>query len=301
MKDTTQYIFFLGKGGVGKSTLAALTALKLSIDNSVLLTSMDPAHNLSDIFLEKFSEKPSALNKNLLVKEIDTEKWIKKYLKDIEEQMQKTYTYFTAFNLEKYFGLIKYSPGIEEYILITAFKKISEQFSDKKYIIFDMPPTALALKFFSLSSLSLLWLEQLMNLRKEIIKRHDMITKVKLGKKEYEFDKVLNKLSHQIKFYTELQQVFKNHSKTKIDLVLNPDDISIAESKRIVEKLKKLGIGTSSIYLNKIDKDEEYKIDSNFFKKSQLIEIPYSDKPLIGIETLKEFIPNLKLSDQETK
>lgn len=295
MKDTTQYIFFMGKGGVGKSTLSALTSLKLSSDNSVLLTSVDPAHNLSDIFLKKFSEKPTSVNRNLLVKEIDTKKWIKKYLKDIEEQMRKTYTYFTAFNLEKYFGLIKYSPGIEEYVLINAFNKIREQFSDKKYIVFDMPPTALALKFFSLPSLSLLWLEQLMNLRKEIIERQEMITKIKFGKKEFELDKILNKLTHQRKYYTELQQVFRNFSTTKINLVLNPDELSFAESKRIIEKLQKLGINISNLFLNKTEKNKEPKNIVSTFKKYTITEIPNSEKSLIGIGTLKEFVSRIKL------
>ena len=297
MKDTTQYIFFMGKGGVGKSTLSALTSLKLSSDNSVLLTSVDPAHNLSDIFLKKFSEKPTSVNRNLLVKEIETEKWIKKYLKEIEEQMQKTYTYFTAFNLEKYFGLIKYSPGIEEYVLINAFNKIREQYSDKKYIVFDMPPTALALKFFSLPSLSLLWLEQLMNLRKEIIERQEMITKVKFGKKEFELDKVLNKLTQQRKFYTELQQVFKNISTSKINLVLNPDELSFAESKRIIEKLQKLGINISNLFLNKTDKDSDSQSIASTFKKYTITEIPNSEKPLIGIRTLEEFVSKIKLPE----
>ena len=295
MNEQVQYIFFLGKGGVGKSTLSALTSLKLSSDNSVLLTSVDPAHNLSDIFLKKFSEKPTSVNRNLLVKEIDTETWTKKYLKDIEEQMRKTYTYFTAFNLEKYFGLIKYSPGIEEYVLINAFNKIREQFSDKKYIVFDMPPTALALKFFSLPSLSLLWLEQLMNLRKEIIERQEMITKVKVGKKEFELDKVLNKLTQQRKYYTELQQVFRNFSTTKINLVLNPDELSFAESKRIIEKLQKLGINISNLFLNKTENDKGPKNIVSTFKKYPITEIPNSEKPLIGIRTLKEFVSRIKL------
>ena len=287
----------MGKGGVGKSTLSALTSLKLSSDNSVLLTSVDPAHNLSDIFLKKFSEKPTSVNRNLLVKEIETEKWIKKYLKEIEEQMQKTYTYFTAFNLEKYFGLIKYSPGIEEYVLINAFNKIREQYSDKKYIVFDMPPTALALKFFSLPSLSLLWLEQLMNLRKEIIERQEMITKVKFGKKEFELDKVLNKLTQQRKYYTELQQVFKNISTSKINLVLNPDELSFAESKRIIEKLQKLGINISNLFLNKTDKDSDSQSIASTFKKYTITEIPNSEKPLIGIRTLEEFVSKIKLPE----
>ena len=293
MDGTTQYIFYLGKGGVGKSTLSALTALKLSYNFPVLLVSIDPAHNQSDIFVKKFSEKPTSVNKNLLVKEIDTDKWIKKYLGDIEEQMRKAYTYFTAFNLEKYFELIKYSPGIEEYTLITAFNKIREQFSDKKFIVIDMPPTALALKFFSLPSISLIWIEQLLKLRKEIISRQEMITKVKLGKKEFELDKVLNKLTQHVKFFTELQQTFRNLYTTKINLVLNPDELSIAESKRIVNKLQGIGINISTLFVNKTHNDDEYENIIKSFPKLPIIKTPNSVKPLIGLKVLEEFISEI--------
>ena len=293
MDGTTQYIFYLGKGGVGKSTLSALTALKLSYNFPVLLVSIDPAHNQSDIFVKRFSEKPTSVNKNLLVKEIDTDKWIKKYLGDIEEQMRKAYTYFTAFNLEKYFELIKYSPGIEEYTLITAFNKIREQFSDKKFIVIDMPPTALALKFFSLPSISLVWIEQLLKLRKEIISRQEMITKVKLGKKEFELDKVLNKLTQQVKFYTELQQTFRNLYTTKINLVLNPDELSIAESKRIVNKLQGIGINISTLFVNKTHDDDDYDSIIKSFPKLPIIKTPNSVKPLIGLKVLEEFISEI--------
>jgi len=296
MDGTTQYIFYLGKGGVGKSTLSALTALKLSYNFPVLLVSIDPAHNQSDIFVKRFSEKPTSVNKNLLVKEIDTDKWIKKYLGDIEEQMRKAYTYFTAFNLEKYFELIRYSPGIEEYALITAFNKIREQFSDKKYIVFDMPPTALALKFFSLPSISLIWIEQLLKLRKEIISKQEMITKVKLGKKEFELDKVLNKLTEQVKYYTELKQSFRNLNTTKINLVLNPDELSLAESRRIVDKLQGIGINISTLFVNKTHTGNDYNNIIKSLPKLPLIKTPNSVKPLIGLKVLEEFIAEIKFN-----
>lgn len=289
MDGTTKKIFYLGKGGVGKSTLSALTALKLSYNFPVLLVSIDPAHNQSDIFAKRFSEKPTSVNKNLLVKEIDTDKWIKKYLSDIEGQMRKAYTYFTAFNLEKYFELIRYSPGIEEYALITAFNKIREQFSDKKFIVFDMPPTALAMKFFSLPSISLVWIEQLLKLRKEIISKQEMITKVKLGKKEFELDKVLNKLTEQVKYYTELQQTFRNFNTTKINLVLNPDELSLAESRRTVDKLQDISINISTLLVNKTHDNDNYENIDKSFPNLPLVNIPNSVRPLIGLKALEEF------------
>jgi len=243
--------------------------------------------------VRKFSEKPTSVNKNLLVKEIDTDKWIKKYLGEIKEQMRKAYTYFTAFNLEKYFELIRYSPGIEEYTLITAFNKIKEQYSDKKFIVIDMPPTALALKFFSLPSVSLVWIEQLLKLRKEIISKQEMITKIKLGKKEFELDKVLSKLTQQVKFYTELQQVFRNLFTTKINLVLNPDELSLAESKRIVNKLQCIGINISTLFVNKTLEDDDCNSIIKSFPEFPLIKIPNSTRPLIGPKVLEEFISEI--------
>ncbi len=164
-------IFFVGKGGVGKSTSSALTSVFLAQKGfQVLIISLDPAHNQSDIFEKNLSDKPFQIAPNLLAIEIDQEFWIKQYLKDIHNQINKTYSYLTALNLDKYFKVIKHSPGLEEYALILAFEQIRKDFSQLDYLIFDMPPTALALKFFNLPSLSMIWIEHLLALREVAIK-----------------------------------------------------------------------------------------------------------------------------------
>lgn len=144
-------LFFMGKGGVGKSTSSALYSVYLAEKGyKVLMVSLDPAHNQSDIFKKSFSDKPTKVTNAFSVIEVDQEKWIKLYLKEIQLQINRTYTYLTAFNLEGYFKVIKHSPGLEEYALILAFNHIQNNFTDYDYLIFDMAPTALSLKFFNL-------------------------------------------------------------------------------------------------------------------------------------------------------
>ena len=289
--DRPVNIFYMGKGGVGKSTSAALNSLFLSHKGlEVLLVSLDPAHNLSDIFQIKLSDRPRQIAPRLQAIEIDQEEWIKRYLKEIEQQIKRNYIYLTSFNLEKYFKIIKYSPGLEEYALILAFREIRQKFSNVDFLIFDMPPTALSFKFFNLPTLSLVWTNHLLTLRKEIIKKRQLITKIKLRKKEIETDKVLSKIQQSICKYTALKQLFEDRRLTKINLVLNPDPLSLAESRRIVGLLREMNISLCQVIINKIQGNPYIEPILKEFKGVPTLKMPFSQTPLIGIKTLTKFI-----------
>ncbi len=294
METKAKNIFFLGKGGVGKSTSSALTAVHLARQgHNVLLVSMDPAHNLGDIFERKLSEKPVKILPGLTVRETDIRYWVKKYLDDIHFQIKKSYAYLTAFNLEKYFDVIKYSPGIEEYALLIAYKHIRQNAQDADYLIFDMPPTALTVKFLTLPHTSLIWLENLADLRRKIIEKRDIITKIKLGKKEKETDKILNKLQEQINEYTAIKNIFENPEKTLLNLVMNTDKLSFSESELIVKSLQEFGLDVQNIYINKYTPEfDTARIEQRFpGRKIQLL--PLSDEPLLGVERLEKYIASL--------
>ena len=294
MDSKTTNLFFLGKGGVGKSTSSALTAVYLSnLGKNVLLVSMDPAHNQSDIFESKFSEKPVKIKSNLLVKEVEINYWINKYLSDIQFQIKRTYAYLTAFNLENYFDIIKFSPGIEEYALLLAYKEIRNKFTDKDFIIFDMPPTALTLKFLGLPTLSLLWVQKLLDLRNTIIEKKKIITKVKLGTKEIERDKILNKLTLQIEQYSNVKSVFENKEKTILNIVMNPDKLSFSESSLIVDKLKSFNLSANNLIINKsVNGFDTSEIKRNFdYKHLQIF--PQSAVPLLGLTTLESYLKTI--------
>ncbi len=294
MDKTTKNIFFLGKGGVGKSTSSALTALHLAeTGKKVQLVSMDPAHNQSDIFEKKFSEKAVKIGENLTVKEIDINVWVKKYLSDIQFQVKRSYSYLTAFNLEDYLDIIKYSPGIEEYALLMAYKNIRKNAGATDFIIFDMPPTALTLKFLTLPHLSLLWLKNLLGLRNKIIEKREIITKVKWGKKEVETDKIKNKLQKQIKDYKAVKAVFEDTEKTCLNLVLNTDKLSFSESGLIVKKLAEFNITVKNIFLNKFTDGFDTGIIERKYSRMGIQVFPVSEKPLLGIPVLSDYLHHL--------
>lgn len=281
----------MGKGGVGKSTSAALTSVFLAQKgHRVLLVSLDPAHNQSDIFEKRLFDKPSEMMPGLLAAEIDQDAWIRTYLKDVHRQINKTYAYLTAFNLEKYFDVIKHSPGLEEYALILAFETIRKNYSHFDYLMFDLPPTALSLKFFSLPSLSLVWIEHLLALRREIIEKRELITKIKLLGKEFERDKVLNKIEEQRKQYQAFKEMFENTEQTHVFLVLNPDKLSHAESLRILNDLKQINIRLYRTIYNKRPANKSCAQIDPAFAGIPMLNFPYSETPLIGIKSLQQFL-----------
>jgi arsenite-transporting ATPase len=282
--------FFIGKGGVGKSTTSALSALHhagQAVDT--LLVSMDPAHNQRDIFCKNFSEKPLKVTRHLTVKEVDTDYWIAKYLKDTENQIKRAYQYHTAFNLQGCFNVLRFSPGLEEYALLLAFENILHAWTNKEIIIFDMPPTALTLKFFSLPFTTLIWLEELLRLRKMIYSKKEIISKIKLGTKTIEQDKVLKKLEQLIRTHSHVRDHFISPA-TRINLVMNNDRLSSAEALRIKKRLTDIGIPVWQLVINKITDEEKDACPLNELGVGNVIRFPLSDIGLCGADILKDYL-----------
>ena len=284
-------LFFTGKGGVGKSTNASLFAYRLArTGKRVVLNSIDPAHNLHDIFQTKLSEKPRTIIPGLEVGETNLETWVKKYLKDTEDSFKTVYKYQAAFSLEKYFKTLKYSPGLEEYAVLLALTDVIERNRDKDYIVFDTPPTALTLKFLALPSVSLLWLRELAKFRQIILDKKEIITRVQSGRKK-EFvqkDAILRKLDELIETYGNLVNVFADKNKTSVVMVLNPDTLSLAESQLIWTELQNLNMAIPLVIINKDRNDEDFvRLVKMQFKGAEILRIGCQQNEVTGTRALE--------------
>lgn len=287
--------FFIGKGGVGKSTTSALTALNLAhTGHDTLLVSMDPAHNQSDIFQRRFFEKPTPVVRNLAVKEIDLDYWMATYLKDTQAQLKKAYSYQSAFNIQNYYNILKYSPGLEEYALLLAFEDTLHSEKRRDSIVFDMPPTALTMRFFSLPSITLIWLKELLKLRGQIYDKKEIISKIKFGKREIEQDKVKDRLESLIDDHIHLQNHFTANG-TCINLVLNNDPLSLAEAIRIRVKLGDIGMDIGQLMLNKVKKEEPIESITDQLNGYPLNRFPLYSGNLCGLESLEKYIQETAL------
>lgn len=247
---------FLGKGGVGKSTCSSMEAIKLSkSDNKVLLDSLDPAHNLHDIFNQTFSNKVKKVVDNLYIRESDISLLGKKYIKATQEQLKGLYHYQQSLNIDRYFSILKYAPGTEEYAALLALERC---LTEKKYdnVVIDTPPTALTLKTLALPSVNLHWINSLIEMRSEIVNKKNTIKNIRKENQELlSEDPIYNRLLSMKRRYDSLNDKLKDSNLVEFVLILNEDELSFSESLLIKKEMKELAFSIDRIIINKSSKD----------------------------------------------
>ncbi len=261
-------LFFTGKGGVGKSTMSAAAAWQLSQKKRVLIVSLDPAHNLGDIFGVAIGDKKILFTKNLSLKEVDLRKLSREYLKREINVLTDTYRYLQTLNLDNYFSVLKYSPGIEEYALLTSIEKTIREEKDFDFIIFDTPPTGLTLRFLALPSITITWIDRLIQIRRTILEKRHTIHRLRgtlddaetiLDYRE-EDDDVLKRLKRLNDNYQSLNRILQGEDST-VALVYNPDILSLRESGRLIEGLQDLKLPLRMLINNKVTGNNETMSD----------------------------------------
>ncbi|MDP1757640.1 MAG: ArsA-related P-loop ATPase, partial [Pseudohongiella sp.] len=108
-------LFFGGKGGVGKTTVSASTALAMADSGKrVLLVSTDPAHNLGHLFDRKIGPSPVRLAPGLDGLELDPELTVEKHLEEVTAALRRIMPIHLASEIDKHMALSRDAPGMQE-------------------------------------------------------------------------------------------------------------------------------------------------------------------------------------------
>jgi arsenite-transporting ATPase len=252
-KKETQFYLFAGKGGVGKTSMAAATALYFARQGKkTLIISTDPAHSLADSFEKKISGEMMQIADNLYGVEIDPKKSMAEYKEKLAPKIGKV-GFLKGLGLEDVFDFAGTVPGIDE---LAAFDKFLLYMQSKDYdiIIFDTAPFGHTLRFLSLPDVLDSWVGKMISIRLKIAGLINMFKKVmpfgeseeggtKLGTEELELIK---------KRISEARKMLSNKKKTHFNLVLIPETMSISESERSVKILGEYGIPVSKVVVNQL-------------------------------------------------
>ena len=156
--DETRYLFFTGKGGVGKSTIASTAATKLAeAGHETLVVTTDPAAHLEDIFGERVGHEPTSVGQaNLDAARIDQEKALEEYRTQVLDHVTEMYgdKEDTQIDVDAAIANVEEeleSPCAEE---MAALEKFVSYFDEDGYdvVVFDTAPTGHTLRLLELPS-----------------------------------------------------------------------------------------------------------------------------------------------------
>ncbi len=272
-----EILFFTGKGGTGKTTLSTINAINKSLKNKkVLLVSIDPAHSLSDILkIAKYSDEQM---KNLTIIEIDIQKEAENYIKNALDLISNFITGASVKKIETMIEQLTQSPGSEEAVIMETISKIIKREEGKfDYIIFDTAPSGHLLNLIKDIYYSGILLET-------IYKESGRIFHLKKlqGKELPDIPSIIKERYERIKKVGE----YIKDKKAKFVIVMNPDYLSLEETKRLVKNLENMNASIKAIVVNKIfgkNFPEEHvenqqgviKEIENTFKNYELIKVNY--------------------------
>ncbi|WP_457620626.1 ArsA family ATPase [Methanopyrus sp.] len=310
-----RYVFFGGKGGVGKTTCAAATAVWLSEEEGkdVLVVSTDPAHSLSDIFDQDIGSEPTSIEgvEGLKAIEIDPEKAAEEYV----EVMKRVYEMSKDKGMEDLFGgedllreqeeLLKSSPGIDE---AAAFQKFMELMKDDSYdvIVFDTAPTGHTLRFLSVPETLERQVKTMIKVRRTLRQVSKMLKALIpfADSDEDEEDEILENLEKMKKEVEEIRETLSDASLTAFRLVMTPEEMAIYEARRALRTLNHYEIPVDMIIVNKVmpkradecefcrtrRKMEEKRLEliEKYFGDKKILQIPMFAEEVRGLEKIRQ-------------
>ena len=277
-------ILFTGKGGVGKTTIAASTALKTAKEGKkTLIISTDPAHSLSDALDIQLSPEPTEIAPNLYAQEFDVYYSMQKYWNNMRNLMNTIFRWKGVKNVVA--EELSVLPGMEE---ASAFLWLEKYYTEGSYdvIVIDSAPTGETLTLLSLPQVAKSWMTKAFSRKnlavKTVTKGVKFFTGVPLDKGLEEMDELFQKLE-------SIQQVFLNPEVASIRIVTNPERMVIKEARRAYTYLQLYGYNVDAVVINRILPEEKVGEAFKYYLTSQKkyieeIEENFDPLPILKVE-----------------
>jgi arsenite-transporting ATPase len=256
-KPTLKYVFFGGKGGVGKTVLASAAAVAFAnMGKRTLLASTNPVHSLSGCMDQDLFGKVTPVQgvPNMWAYEIDTKETIEHSKQEIREKID----WFLKFaeirgKADEFIESATMNPAFEESAMFENM--IDLMFKDEYEVyVFDTAPTANARRLLGMSSVYSLWVNKMVESRREA---QAMRLRLSYSKKQEEKDPLMDYLISFQDRMAQAKELLTDPAKTAFFFVTLPEALPIAVIRRFINWFREFGIPVGGVVVNmQIDKSE---------------------------------------------
>jgi arsenite/tail-anchored protein-transporting ATPase len=247
-----KYVFFGGKGGVGKTAMAGATAVWLGEQGKrTLLASTNPVHSLSGLLDQDVFGKHTPVDgvENLWAFEIDTKDAIERSKKEIKEKVQwfLKFAEISSKQADEFVEAATMNPAFEESAMFENMVEL--MFKDEYDVyVFDTAPTANARRLLGMSKVYGLWVNKMMKSREEAQSLRELLSFTK--KKEE--DPLMEYLVQFQERIAGAKELLTDPEKTAFFFVTLPEALPIAVIKRFISWFTDFGIPVGGVVVNQV-------------------------------------------------
>jgi arsenite-transporting ATPase len=292
-------ILYTGKGGVGKTSIAAATALKSAKKGlKTLVMSTDAAHSLGDSLDIRLSAEPVEICENLWAQEIDSIHEVEKGWGKVQEYLTSLFTAKAVKDITT--EELTVFPGFEE---LLSLLRILGYYKEKVYdvIIIDCAPTGETLALLSFPDMMRWWMDKLFPFKRKAVKLVKPVVEPLIGV-PMPNDSVMGEIENIYNQLDEMRQILSDREITSIRIVVNPEKMVIKEAQRSFTYLNVYNFNVDAIVVNRVmpevisddyfkgwkDIQKKYmEMIKESFSPLPIFTAPLFENEIVGIDMLK--------------
>jgi len=284
-------ILFTGKGGVGKTSIAAATALQCAdLGYKTKVYSTDAAHSLADSFNKEIGSADTVIKKNLFAQEIDVNEEIRRNWGPIQGFIQQFLKYRGMENLIA--EEMAVFPGMEEVFSLLELKdRVARE--DFDVVIIDCAPTGDTLRLLACPDIAKWYMEKIFNIERKVFKAVRPVAR-RFVDMPLPTDDVFDSMEGLYKNLIGIKEVLTDREISSIRIVLNPEKMVIKESQRAYTFLNLFGYSVDAVIANRILPEE---IKDPYYRKWKEIQAKHMKEVEASFSPLPIFLS--KFWDQE--
>ncbi|MBV8162471.1 MAG: ArsA family ATPase [Acidimicrobiia bacterium] len=294
-------LLFTGKGGVGKTTTAAATALRCADAGlRTIVLSTDPAHSLADAYDVPLTSVGSPITPMLWGQQLDAQERLEDAWGEIQTYLQEVLGWagLDAVEAEE----LSVIPGLDEIFSLSDIKSFAES-GTWDVIVVDCAPTAETIRFLSLPDVLSWYMERIFPVERRLVKAVRPILS-RVTSLPVAGDQVFDATR---RFYDRLdgvRELLTDGGRTTVRLVVNPERMVIAEARRLSTYLSLFGYRVDAVIANRLLPDavtdpwfkawkeahaEHMSAIEEGFSPLPVLRAELAPDELVGVERLRAF------------
>jgi arsenite-transporting ATPase len=295
---TPRTILYTGKGGVGKTSVAAASALAIARRGlRTVVLSTDPAHSLSDSLETELGPQPVPVAENLWAQEVQAEAEMERHWQAVQRWLGGL---LSDRGVDRILAEeLTVPPGMDEIFSLLQLKRHHES-GEYDVIVVDCAPTGETLRLLSFPEVARWWLEKVFPWEKRLLSAARPFAKTMLDLPLPGND-VVAEVHDLVRNLIDMSEILRDRSRSSIRLVMNPERMVIKEAQRTFTYLNLYGYLTDAVVVNRVFPDdveggyfaawrevqrEHVELVEQAFSPVPVLRAPFFEREVVGPEML---------------